>query len=149
METNKKVILELYMDVWYCYEYDNGSMADPLFTSTSQKLATDEAESEGYEVVQVIDMSYLDEEGNEIPLYLQNDKTKVDSNDFLIAENAALKESNEVLLDALKPLANLDLEGVNQQVCGNIVYQRNNTMITVFDVQKAKEIITKAESTKA
>ena len=106
METNKKVILELYMDVWYCYEYDNGSMADPLFTSTSQKLATDEAESEGYEVVQVIDMSYLDEEGNEIPLYLQNDKTKVDSNDFLIAENAALKESNEVLLDALKEIRN-------------------------------------------
>ena len=70
-------------------------------------------------------------------------------NTQLKALNSELKESNEVLLDALKPLANLDLEGVNQQVCGNIVYQRNNTMITVFDVQKAKEIITKAESTKA
>jgi len=43
------------MGIWYCYPYENGSMANPLFTSTSQEMAQKEANSAGYEVVQVID----------------------------------------------------------------------------------------------
>ena len=54
------VILELYMDVWYCYDYENGSMANPLFTSVSEELSFAEADSLGYEVVQVIDLQIED-----------------------------------------------------------------------------------------
>lgn len=56
----KKVILEYYMEIWYCYDYENGSMANPLFTSTSYELAEAEAEDAGYEVVQVIDIELED-----------------------------------------------------------------------------------------
>jgi hypothetical protein len=48
-----------------------------------------------------------------------------------------LKEDNAMLLEALKPLANLDLRGVK----GDIVYQRNKTEITTSDVLKAKELL--------
>ena len=51
----QKVILEFYMEIWYCYAYENGSMANPLFTSTSYELADAEAKDAGYEVVQVIE----------------------------------------------------------------------------------------------
>ncbi len=56
----QKVILEFYMEIWYCYDYENGSMANPLFTSTSYELADAEAKDAGYEVVQVIE--FEDEE---------------------------------------------------------------------------------------
>jgi len=56
----QKVILEFYMEIWYCYAYENGSMANPLFTSTSYELADAEAKDAGYEVVQVIE--FEDEE---------------------------------------------------------------------------------------
>jgi hypothetical protein len=56
----QKVILELYMGIWYCYDYDNGSMANPLFTSTSYELAEAEAKDTGYKVVQVIDLELQD-----------------------------------------------------------------------------------------
>jgi hypothetical protein len=55
-----KVILELYMEIWYCYDYENGSMANPLFTSTSYEMADSEARDAGYEVVQVIDLELQD-----------------------------------------------------------------------------------------
>jgi len=59
----QKVILEFYMEIWYCYDYENGSMANPLFTSTSYDLADAEAKDAGYEVVQVI--GFEDEEETE------------------------------------------------------------------------------------
>ncbi len=59
----QKVILEFYMEIWYCYDYENGSMANPLFTSTSYDLADAEAKDAGYEVVQVIE--FEDEEETE------------------------------------------------------------------------------------
>jgi len=58
--TKQQVILELYMEIWYCYDYDNGSMANPLFTSTSYELAEAEAKDAGYEVAQVIDLELYD-----------------------------------------------------------------------------------------
>lgn len=56
----KKVILEFCMEIWYCYDYENGSMANPLFTSTSYDMAEAEAKDAGYEVAQVI--GFEDEE---------------------------------------------------------------------------------------
>jgi hypothetical protein len=49
-----KVILELYMGIWYCYNYENGSTANPLFTSTSYGMAHAEAQDASYKVVEVI-----------------------------------------------------------------------------------------------
>jgi len=58
-----KVILEFYMEIWYCYDYKNGSMDNPLFTSTSYEAAEGEAKEAGYEVVQVIE--FVDEDETE------------------------------------------------------------------------------------
>lgn len=49
--------------------------------------------------------------------------------------------SHALLLEALRPLANLDLTGVT----GDIVYQRDGTYIKVQDVLNAKAAIAAAE----
>lgn len=59
-----KVILEFYWEMWYCYE-DGKSMAYPLFTSTSYEEIAAACDEYKLEVIQTIDMSYLDEDGNE------------------------------------------------------------------------------------
>ena len=57
----KKVILELYLEIWYCYE-DGKSMAYPLFTTTNYQEAETMCKKKKYEVVQVIDIELEDEE---------------------------------------------------------------------------------------
>lgn len=52
-----------------------------------------------------------------------------------------LRQRVLVLEDALRPLAELDLEGVNTSMEGNVVYQRNQTYINVGDVYKAQKAI--------
>jgi hypothetical protein len=59
-----KVILEFYMEIWYCYE-DGKGMNDSLFTKTSYEECVNTATKCGMEIVQEIDMSYLDADGNE------------------------------------------------------------------------------------
>ena len=59
----------------------------------------------------------------------------------ILSENKRLKEERQILLDALRPLAELDLEGVNTSLDGNVVYQRNKTYINVGDVYKAREAL--------
>lgn len=60
--------------------------------------------------------------------------------DKLSARLAALEKENGELLEMLKPLALLDLVGVQ----GEIVYERNRSQIKVSDVNKAKETLRKA-----
>ena len=55
----KKVILELYMEIWHCYE-DGKSMAYPLFTTTSYEDAEARCNKKGYEIIQVIDLELQD-----------------------------------------------------------------------------------------
>ena len=50
-----------------------------------------------------------------------------------------LKEERDLLIDALKPLANLDLEGAHP--LADAVYSRNKSKITFQDVIKAKELL--------
>lgn len=52
----------------------------------------------------------------------------------LKSENEKLKEDKKLLLEALKPLADLDTTGVT----GEIVYVRNKTQITMSDILTAK-----------
>lgn len=59
-EAGLKVILEFYMEIWYCYE-DGKSMAYPLFTDTSYQGISDTCEACELDVIQTIDLSYLDE----------------------------------------------------------------------------------------
>ena len=56
---SKKVILELYMEIWYCYE-DGKSMAYPLFTTTTYEDADSKCQKRKYEVIQVIDLELQD-----------------------------------------------------------------------------------------
>lgn len=58
-----KVILEFYMEIWYCYE-DGKSMAYPLFTNTSYDEIEATCRACEMEVIQTIDMSYLENEEN-------------------------------------------------------------------------------------
>lgn len=75
--TTTKVILEFYMEIWYCYKDEGGSMADPLFTSTSYEMAEAEAKDAGYEVVQVIEFVDEEESYNQAPtLYRENKELK-------------------------------------------------------------------------
>lgn len=54
---NKKVILELYMEIWYCYEdTNNNGMNNALFTTTDYEDAERICNKRKYEVVQVIDL---------------------------------------------------------------------------------------------
>lgn len=55
------------------------------------------------------------------------------------AEIVTLSKANKELVEALKPLANLDLTGCN----GDTVYQRGATYIRKADVLRAKELLTK------
>ena len=66
-----KVILEFYLEIWYCYDHETGSMANPLFTSTSYELAEWEARDAGYEVVQVIE--FEEEEDEQPPAPIKED----------------------------------------------------------------------------
>jgi len=56
---NTKVILELYMEIWHCYE-DGKSMYYSLFTTTSYEDAEAMCKKKKYEVVQVIDLELQD-----------------------------------------------------------------------------------------
>ena len=60
-EAGLKVILEFYMEIWYCYE-DGKSMANPLFTDTSYESISATCEACELDVIQTIDMNYLEEE---------------------------------------------------------------------------------------
>lgn len=51
----KKVILELYLEIWHCYE-DGKSMAYPLFTCTELHEAEAICRERKYEVIQMIDL---------------------------------------------------------------------------------------------
>lgn len=51
----KKVILELYWEIWYCYE-DGKSMAYPLFTTTEYIEAEAICKKRRYKIVQIIDI---------------------------------------------------------------------------------------------
>ena len=55
----KKVILELYMEIWYCYQ-DGKSMAYPLFTTTTYEDADNICKKRNYDVIQVIDLELQD-----------------------------------------------------------------------------------------
>lgn len=55
----KNVILELYMEIWYCYK-DGESMAYSLFTTTSYEDAEAICRGKGYNVIQVIDLELQD-----------------------------------------------------------------------------------------
>ena len=56
------------------------------------------------------------------------------------AQYTALAVNNlHHLAEALKPLANLDLTGVDS----NIVYQRNKTFITVADIEAAQQALSR------
>ena len=55
----------------------------------------------------------------------------------VITELAQVQEENKRLRELLKPLAELDLTGVN----ADIVYARNHTYITLIDCQRAKEAL--------
>ncbi len=59
-----KVILEFYMEIWYCYE-DGKGMNDALFTKTSYEEIDATCKACELDVIQTIDLSYLDEDGNE------------------------------------------------------------------------------------
>lgn len=59
MKKIKKVILELYMEIWYCYE-DGKSMAYPLFTATEYEEAEAICREREYDVIQVIDLELQD-----------------------------------------------------------------------------------------
>lgn len=53
-DADLKVILEFYMEIWYCYE-DGKSMAYPLFTDTSYEAISATCEACELEVIQTID----------------------------------------------------------------------------------------------
>lgn len=62
----KKVILELYMGVWYCYEDGNHQrkgMAYSLFATTELQEAEAICKKKKYEIVQMIDLELHDLEG--------------------------------------------------------------------------------------
>ena len=61
-----KVILEFYTEIWYCYK-DGKSMDNPYFTETSYYAICGLCDELELEVIQTIDMSNLDEDGNEMP----------------------------------------------------------------------------------
>lgn len=60
---NKNVILELYTEIWYCYE-DGKSMAYPLFTTTELQEAEMRCKEKGYNIIQIIDLELQDFEEN-------------------------------------------------------------------------------------
>lgn len=57
---------------------------------------------------------------------------------LVVEDREKLQARVKELEEALKPLANLDLTGVN----GSIVYVRNKSEILLNDVIKAKELLT-------
>jgi hypothetical protein len=64
---HKNVILELYMEIWYCYK-DGESMATPLFTTTEYLEACRICDKRGYNVIQTIDLELQEEEEPAAPL---------------------------------------------------------------------------------
>jgi len=56
---NTKVILELYMEIWFCYE-DGQSMNTPYFTSTSYIEIEQLCSEFELDIIQIIDMSEID-----------------------------------------------------------------------------------------
>lgn len=56
---HKKVILELYVEIWHCYE-DGKGMAYSLFTTTELQEAEAICRDKKYEIVQMIDLELQD-----------------------------------------------------------------------------------------
>jgi len=61
MKKQKQVILELYMEIWYCYK-DGKSMADPLFTTCELQEAEEMCRERNCEVIQIIDLELQESE---------------------------------------------------------------------------------------
>ena len=55
----KNVILELYMEMWYCYK-DGESMAYALFTTPTLEEAEKICNDKKYNIVQIIDLELQD-----------------------------------------------------------------------------------------
>lgn len=88
-----KVILELYLEIWYCYR-DGKSMAYPLFTCTSYEEADAECKKRGYDVIQTIALEledintisdYKEQPKNVLVEYIEYVESKIDIGEVPLA----------------------------------------------------------------
>jgi hypothetical protein len=144
-----KVILELYMEIWHCYE-DGKSMGYPLFTSTSYEMAEAEAKEAGYEVVQVIE--FVDEEetspepspiGKEVEGFTDNEqptKTLRQLHQIEVRERAVL-DSAYGLNNQLERLNEIDpIAAGNTYKCVLQYLQEKNTTKTIFTIKELEQL---------